>query len=85
MGCNLTEWDQSIFLSRGRTNPVVDAHASTYSIGIPKDTFSVTCHGMTVDAIKAAPEVVIRYDLMVYPARVSTSSQEQGDILTHRG
>jgi hypothetical protein len=40
--CNLTEWAPSIFLSRRRTNPDRGAHVSTYSIGIPKDTFSVS-------------------------------------------
>ena len=29
LGCNLTEWAQSIFPSRGRTNLDLDAHAST--------------------------------------------------------
>jgi hypothetical protein len=35
-GCNITEWTHSIFPSRGRANPALDAYASTYSIGIPK-------------------------------------------------
>jgi hypothetical protein len=39
---NLTEWAQSIFMPHGRTNPALDAYASTYSIGNPIDTFSVT-------------------------------------------
>ena len=34
-GCNLTEWAQSIFPSRGRTNPDLDTYASTYTFGIP--------------------------------------------------
>jgi hypothetical protein len=55
-GCNLTEWAQSIFPSRGRINPAIGADASTYSIGIPEDTFLVTVLSMTVDAIKAAAE-----------------------------
>jgi hypothetical protein len=42
IGWNLTEWAQSIFPSRGRTNPALDVYASTYSIGNPRDTFSVT-------------------------------------------
>jgi hypothetical protein len=39
---NLTKWVLGIFPSRGRTNPALGAHASTYFIGIPKNTFSVT-------------------------------------------
>jgi hypothetical protein len=41
-GCNLMEWAQSISPSRGRTNLALGAYASTYSIGIPEETFSVT-------------------------------------------
>jgi hypothetical protein len=41
-GCNLTQWAQSIFPSCGKTNPALDAYATTYSNGIPEDTFSVT-------------------------------------------
>jgi hypothetical protein len=63
---NLTEWAQSIFLSRGRTNPALDAYASTYSIGNPRDTFSVIpIMVMTVDAIKASSKLVIKYDLTI--------------------
>jgi hypothetical protein len=52
---NLTEWAQSIFLSCGRTNPALDAYASTYSIENPRDTFSVNPFTvMKVDAIKAS-------------------------------
>ena len=36
LGCNVTEWAQSIFPSRGTTNPDVDAYASTYPVGIPE-------------------------------------------------
>jgi hypothetical protein len=32
----VTEWAQSIYLSREWTNPALGAHASTYSFGIPK-------------------------------------------------
>jgi hypothetical protein len=55
IGWNLTEWAQSIFLSCRWTNPTLDAYASTYSIGNPRDTFSVNpVMLMTVDAIKAS-------------------------------
>jgi hypothetical protein len=37
---NLTEWAQSIFWSWGRTNPALDAYASTCSIINPSNTFS---------------------------------------------
>jgi hypothetical protein len=50
---NLTEWAQSIFLSRGRTNPAPDAYASIYSIGNPIDTFSAY-YRVTVDTIKTS-------------------------------
>jgi len=36
LGCNVTEWAQSIFPSRGRTNPGLDTYASTHPIGIPE-------------------------------------------------
>jgi hypothetical protein len=42
IGYNFTKWAQSIFSQNGRTNPALGAHASTYSIGIPKETFLVT-------------------------------------------
>jgi hypothetical protein len=42
IGWNLTEWAQSIFPSRERKNPALDVYTSTYSIGNPRDTFSVT-------------------------------------------
>jgi hypothetical protein len=52
---NVTEWAQSINPSRGWTNPALGAHASTYTIGIPKrHLFSHPVKVMTVDAIKAA-------------------------------
>jgi hypothetical protein len=41
-------------LLHGRTNPALGAQASTYSIGIHEDTFSVTFYEMKVDAITAA-------------------------------
>jgi hypothetical protein len=45
------------YLSVTRKNKSsIDAYASTYSIGIPEDTFSVTVLSMTVDAIKAVTE-----------------------------
>jgi hypothetical protein len=37
----VTKWAQSINPSRGWTNPALSAHASTHTIGIPEDTFSV--------------------------------------------
>jgi hypothetical protein len=51
-GCNLTEWAQSIFLSRGISNPALVAYVSTYSIGIPGRLSSY--YRVTVDAVKAA-------------------------------
>jgi hypothetical protein len=36
MDAIVTEWAQSIYPSRGWINPALGAHASTYSIGIPK-------------------------------------------------
>jgi hypothetical protein len=51
---NLTEWAQSIFPLRGRTNPALGADASTYSIGIPEHTFSGTvlsCDGWCYQSI----------------------------------
>jgi hypothetical protein len=58
---NLTKWAQGIFPSCGRTNPALDAYASTYSIENPRDTFSVNPFTvMMVDAIKASSEVVIK-------------------------
>jgi hypothetical protein len=50
----VTEWAQHINLSCGWKNPDHGAHASTHTIGISEDTFSVILHGMTVDAIKAS-------------------------------
>jgi hypothetical protein len=44
-GSNITKWAQSIFPSCGRTNPALGTDASTYSIGKPKDTFSMTHFG----------------------------------------
>jgi hypothetical protein len=38
----VTEWAQSINPSRGWTNPALGAHTSTDTIGILKDTFSIT-------------------------------------------
>jgi hypothetical protein len=35
-------------------NPAIDAYASTYSIGIPEDTFLVTLSWMMVDAMKVS-------------------------------
>jgi hypothetical protein len=48
IGWNLTDWAQSIFSSRGRTNPALHVYASTFSIRNPRDTFLVTllrCEG----------------------------------------
>jgi hypothetical protein len=60
------KWVESIFSSPGRKNPALDAYASTYSIGNPRDTFSVNPFMiMTVDAMKPPLEVVIKYDLTV--------------------
>jgi hypothetical protein len=51
----ITEWAQSINSSRGWTNSALGAHASTYTIDIPKrHIFSHPVKVMTVDAIKAA-------------------------------
>jgi hypothetical protein len=52
---NLTDWAQSIFLSQGWTNLALEAYASTYSIGNPRDTFLVNLIMVKmVDAIKAS-------------------------------
>jgi hypothetical protein len=39
---NVTEWAQSINLSRGWRNSALGAHVSIHTIGIPEDIFSVT-------------------------------------------
>lgn len=65
-GFNITEWAQSIFPSRGRTNPGLDTYASTYPIGIPKRHLSY--HPVTVWTLmqsKHLPEIAITYDLTV--------------------
>ena len=48
-GCSLTEWAQSIFPSRGRSNPDLDTHASTH-------LHWNTWNGVAIDAIKAAAD-----------------------------
>jgi hypothetical protein len=53
-GCNLTKWTLSIFPSCGWTNPALGTYVSTYSIGIPDDTFLPSFHGTMVDAIKVS-------------------------------
>ena len=57
LGCNVTEWAQSFYLSRGIKNPDLDAYASTYPIGIPKlHLFETPRLVVATDAVKAAAE-----------------------------
>jgi hypothetical protein len=69
---NLTEWAQSIFPSRGRTNPALDTYASTYSIGKPmRHLFSHCITEWRLMQSKLPPEVVIKYDLSNTPLFVT--------------
>ena len=66
LGCNLTKWAQSIFPSRGRTNPDLDTYTSTYPFRIPEQ--HLFDHPVMVWPLMQSRQplvIVIRYDLRV--------------------
>jgi hypothetical protein len=83
IGWNLTGWAQSIFPSLGRTNPALDAYASTYSIGKPKrHIFSHRILVWRLIQSKLPSEVVIKHDLMVLGLGYNISYYRNMNIVT---
>jgi hypothetical protein len=67
----VTEWAQSINLSRGWTNFALGAHASTYSIGIPeRHLFTHPFTECWLMQSRQSLEIVIRCDLTVKGLRL---------------